>query len=259
MLLHQDLEPLLFINMFEEKSAEAIAKDLFPSIKLETALQLGIQTPEVKRGESAEMHKEPGDKDAIRKLLLTLSGDELGLRLVYGEEVMFVPPTSDRGPRGKIDLVIGTIGENDNAELTINCNKEAVAYLSDTKFSETKQDRKPLATDRPRADKTCILTDAQPVLVVLSVAQVQKSPEPCLLFYGSRSHIRLFLYFKSSDTLLSTSHEFQWKDNDILDVGGVCVVAMLLRTGCAVKYHPQKSLLLFLTCASIQKLVSRMQ
>lgn len=68
MLLHQDVEPLLFIelNMFEEKSAEAIATDLFPSIKLETALQLSIQTPEVKQGESAEMHKEPGDKDAIR-------------------------------------------------------------------------------------------------------------------------------------------------------------------------------------------------
>ena len=108
MLLHQDVEPLLFLNMFEERSTEAIATDLFPSIKFETALQLGIQAPEVKQGESAEMHKEPGDKDAIRKLLLTLSGDELGRRLVYGEEVMFVPPTSDRGPRGKRDLVIGT-------------------------------------------------------------------------------------------------------------------------------------------------------
>lgn len=240
MLLHQDVEPLLFLNMFEERSTEAIATDLFPSIKFETALQLGIQAPEVKQGESAEMHKEPGDKDAIRKLLLTLSGDELGRRLVYGEEVMFVPPTSDRGLRGKIDLVIGTTNENSGAELTINHNKEAVAYLSDTKFSETKQDGKPLATAKARADKTCILTDAQPVLVVLSVSQVQNSQEPCLLFYGSRSHIRPFLYFRSLDILLSTSHEFLWKDNDIIDIGGVCVVAMLLRAERALKYHPSE-------------------
>ena len=135
------------------------------------------------------------------------------------------------------------MGENDNnAELTISRDEEAVTYLSDSKFSETKQEEKPLATNRSRADKTCILTDAQPVLVVLSVAQVQKSPEPCLLFYGSRSHIRPFLYFKSSDTLLSTSHEFQWKDNVILNVSGVCVVAMLLRTGCAVNYKPPEVL-----------------
>ena len=56
------------------------------------------------------------------------------------------------------------MGENDNnAELTISHDKEAVTYLSDSKFSETKQEEKPLATNRPRADKTCILTDAQPV------------------------------------------------------------------------------------------------
>ena len=135
------------------------------------------------------------------------------------------------------------MGENhNNAEITINHDKEAVTYLSDSKFSETKQEEKPLATNRSRADKTCILTDAQPILVVLSVAQVQKSPEPCLLFYGSRSHIRQFLYFKSSDTLLSTSHEFQWKDNDILNVSSVCVVAMLLRTGRAVNYEPPEVL-----------------
>ena len=131
---------------------------------------------------------------------------------------------------------------NNNAELTISHDEEAVTYLSDSKFSESKQEEKPLATNRPRADKTCILTDAQPVLVVLSVAQVQKSLEPCLLFYVSRSHIRPFLYFKSSDTLLSTSHEFQWKDNDILNVSGVCVVAMLLRTGRAVNYEPPEVL-----------------
>ena len=151
---------------------------MFPSLKLETALQIGIQTPEVKQGESAEMHKEPGDKDAIRKLLLTLSGDELGRRLVYGEEVMFVPP-SELVLRDKIDLLIGTMGGNDkNAELPVNREEEAVTYLSDTKFSVTKQEGQPLATDKPRADETCILTDAQPVSVLLSVAQIQKSPEP---------------------------------------------------------------------------------
>lgn len=135
------------------------------------------------------------------------------------------------------------MGENlNNAEITINHDEEAVTYLSDSKFSETEQEGKTLATDRPRADETCILTDAQPILVVLSVAQVQKSLEPCLLLYGSRSHIRPFLYFKSSDALLSTSHEFQWKENDILNVSGVCVVVMLLRTRHAVKQEPPEVL-----------------
>ena len=98
---------------------------------------------------------------------------------------MFVPPSDSRGLRGKIDLLIGTLGED--AELTINHEAVTVTYLSDTKFGATKQQGKSLATDRPRADGIILTeSDAQPVSVLLSVAQVQKSPEPHLLFYGSR-------------------------------------------------------------------------
>ena len=93
-----------------------------------------------------------------------------------------------------------------------------------------------MSADRP-TDGTCLESVAQPIVVLLSAAQVQKSLEPHLLFYGSRSHVRPFLYFKSSDTLLTTQHEFQWRDEGMLDIAGACVVAMLLRSQCAVEYE----------------------
>ena len=43
------------------------------------------------QGQSAEQHKEAGDKEAIRLLLVTLSGDVEQKSIVYGEEVHFVP------------------------------------------------------------------------------------------------------------------------------------------------------------------------
>ena len=44
------------------------------------------------------------------------------------------------------------------------------------------------------------------------------------------------MYFKSSDRLFTTTHVFQWKDEDMLKISGVSAVALLLRSRCAVEY-----------------------
>ena len=64
-------------------NTEEIAKALYPSLKQEVVVQLDLGAPEKVQGESAEVHK---DKDAMRTLLVTLSGDEARRRVVYGEE-----------------------------------------------------------------------------------------------------------------------------------------------------------------------------
>ena len=118
-----------------------------------------------------------------------------------------------------------------DAGLRIDYQSGTVAYLSD------ESDRKRLSLQNPRPDGYLGTTVARPVLVLLSVAQLQKSQDSLLLFYGSRSHIRLFLYFKSTETLLTTKHEFRWRNQDTLDLFGVSIMAMLLRSQHAVCYN----------------------
>ena len=71
---------------------EDVAEALYPSLKQEIIIQLDLAAPEKLQGESAEMHKEPVDKDAMRKLLVSLSEDVACERVVYGEEVRGICP-----------------------------------------------------------------------------------------------------------------------------------------------------------------------
>ena len=54
-----------------------IAKTLFSSVKQEIIVQLGVGAEESVQGQSTEMHKEVTDKNYMRRLLVSLSGDEL--------------------------------------------------------------------------------------------------------------------------------------------------------------------------------------
>ena len=138
MLLHGNHKvPLL--SLFEYCTDEEIAKALYSSIKHEVVSQIGLQVPGKTQGESAEEHKEPGDKDAVRKLLVTLSGDETCGRVVYGEEVKVIPKES-RGPTGYIDLVVGTKGDDANKDLVISHRNSTVMYVRNAAYGETKQE-----------------------------------------------------------------------------------------------------------------------
>ena len=240
-LLHENHKvPLL--SLFEDFTYEDVAKALYHPIKHEVVSQIGLQVPGKTQGQSAEEHKEPGDKDAVRKLLVTLSGDDTYECVIYGEEVHVVPKES-RGPTGYIDLIIGTKGDDANKDLVINHKSSTITYVCNPTYGETKQESTALSASYPVSEEgPCLVSVARPVTVLLSVAQVQKSRDPQVLFYGSRSHIRPFLYFKSSDRLFTTLHEFQWKDRERLNIAGVCAVAMLLRTQCAVDYEPPEVL-----------------
>lgn len=82
--------------MFQETNVEdidKIAEALYPSLKQEIVIELDLAAPE---GDSTEVHKEPVDKDVMRKLLVTLSGDVACRSVIYGEEVIF----DNKGPRG---------------------------------------------------------------------------------------------------------------------------------------------------------------
>ena len=83
--IHKD-QPLLFESLFKETTDEAIAVALYPSHIVE---HLGIQTPAISQGDSGEEHKEFRDNEAIRTLLVSLSGDSVGKPILYGEEVYF--------------------------------------------------------------------------------------------------------------------------------------------------------------------------
>ena len=64
----------------------------------------------------------------MRALLVTLSGDVTHDRVVYGEEVKFIPAEPSRGPNGIIDLIIGTQCDADRSDFGIN-SKQFVTYI----------------------------------------------------------------------------------------------------------------------------------
>lgn len=84
----------------------------------------------------------------------------------------FIPKES-KGPTGKIDLVIGTKGDND-VTTEFNCDTVSVTYTFDTALGEAKKQSIALAADKPRDDGSCLFSVAQPVAVLLSVAPVKK-------------------------------------------------------------------------------------
>lgn len=140
--------------------------------------------------------------------------------------------------------MIGTKDDNDVATDFMIHHCTSVTYISNAVLGEAKQGVS-LAANKPRDDGYCLVTVAQPVTVLPSMAQSQKSAEVYLLFYGSKSHIRPFVYFKSSDRLFTTQHEFQWKDEGMLNISGVCVVALLLRCQCALTYDLPECLAIY--------------
>lgn len=89
-------------------SKEKIATTLFSLIKNQVLHRLGAGVEESVPGQSMEKHKEPDDKKCIRTLIVGLTGDEACERITFGEEVRFEASSNNLGPRGKIDLVVGS-------------------------------------------------------------------------------------------------------------------------------------------------------
>ena len=56
------------------------------------------------------------------------------------------------------------------------------------------------------------------------------------------------MYYKDADILLTTVGDIQWMDEDetVLDITGVCLVALLLRTNRAVQFDEVEDIVAFL-------------
>ena len=283
-----------------DRVANEIAKDLFPAIKNQAIIQLDVAVPKMSPGESAEMHEESIDKNDLRKFIVGLTGDRVGERVQFGEEVEFksVCPT---GPSGIIDLLVGTkMNSVDNAELIIRsvppskgqtvktdvelvCRNldQSVMYVTNTTLGESKnlsvnlsiQNPQPVCERFPQLvpqsqkakPVTMGVTVAQPVLTLLSVGMLYSSESPQVLLYGNRHKIRPFLYYKNTDILLTTDHDFDWRDECRLNLYGVCAVAMLLRYRStdpnpnAIKYVNSTTLEALFKSLKFHQLVSRRQ
>ena len=167
------------------------------------------------------------------------------MSISFGEEVHF-DPLASTGPSGSIDLLIGSKeGSVAEADLQIKLLNDIIIGISNAAMSETKSRHTHLSRVNPQAATVpdgLLVTISQPVLVLLSVAQTFKTSGPHLLFYGNRYHIRPFVYYRSTDILLTTDNDVEWMnvDENALDINGVCLVALLLRTNRAVQFRKEE-------------------
>lgn len=71
---------------------------------------------------------------------------------------------------------------------------------------------------------------SQPVAEILSVSQIHGIKEPVVLFYANRQVFRPFVYYKTADILLTTKQAYRWFSDGHLDICGVMLMALLMRT-----------------------------
>lgn len=233
-------------GLFSDFDVIEAARKLYPSIKHEIVTQLGLFQEETSAGQSTESHKEPVDKESIRTLIVSLSGDSQLSEVVYADEVTF-KSNLGVGPSGIVDLVVGSRCGPEEAEFTLNVPSESdssVVASCHVTFAETKQKSAALARSQPHnvSNEDIVEIDAvaQPVLQVLSLSVLKKDTKrPLLLFFANRNNIRPFVYYKDSDVFLTTD-PFQWKKEDgSLDIDGVTFVSMLLCTSQALMYDSE--------------------
>lgn len=220
----------------EETVTSQIATSLYGQIKQEIIQQFDVGAEECVEGQYMEVHKEVTDKSYVRKLLVSLSGDEALDTISCVEEVTYSPPEST-GPSGCIDLLIGSIEvDTADAPLQLKVHSDFIIGVFNVAMGETKNESTSFSRVR---DSDLLANTAQPVLVLLSAAQAfQETSGPYLLFYANRYTIRPFIYYKSVDILLTTGKDIPWRNRDGsgLNIAGVCLVALLLRTSRAVRF-----------------------
>ena len=79
----------------------------------------------------------------------------------------------------------------------------------------------------------------QPAVQLLSVSHMKgfREEEPTVLFFGTRTHIRPYVYFVTSDILLTTEKPLVWQQEDRIHLQGLIVAALLTQAVPGVKYR----------------------
>ena len=238
------------LNLFNYDSTEVSVR-LQNSMSALVLALFDIASTAVSPGQSTEHHKEPEDKRALTKLLAQLSRTPSSpTPIVYADEVIFEPQCS--GPHGIFDQLIGhkksdesDIGHNESALPPVD---SAVVVLHGARYhtglaeeclAESKQKKSALGNKPGRIPDHDGVHTVQPTVELLAVSQLEafKTNEPSLLFFGTRAHIRPYLYYPSCDILLTFPEAFQWRDQQKLDIIGTTIVGLLMRTGDVTKFR----------------------
>jgi len=113
-------------------------------------------------------HKEHIDKDHVRKLLVSLSGDKECKPMVFADEVM---PENNHsyGPTGRIDLCVGTRCDEEDAAYCVTTTTRT-CWICHVSFAETKSESISLSKAKSSLGSSEIGQVAQPVLEILSLA-----------------------------------------------------------------------------------------
>ena len=221
-------KPVPLLAFFEYVSPTNLAYKLQEPLKHQIIEQFGIaQMTEVQN--SMEQHKEVKDKECVKTLLVGLLPTK-GDRVTFAEEVMFCLPADVKGPHGLFDLMVGIQTQQEQFQtqqdqiLTLCADGLEGAVFGRVK-SETQ------ALSRVRIDAELGVT-AQAAIELLSASQLMTPASvPKLLFLANRYYCRPFLYFKDVDILVTTKEAFAWRNKDMLQLKGVCAIAVLLQCG----------------------------
>ena len=234
------------LNLFDNYDLTEISVRLQNSISSLLVSLFDIASTAVSPGQSTEHHKEPEDKRALTKLLVQMSlRPSSPTPLVYADEVIFDPRCS--GPHGTFDQLIGhkSSDEFDNESDTPPVDSAVIVThggdwdctgLTEVCLAESKSvlGNKPNRIHVQDGDHT-----VQPTVQLLAVSQLEgfKMSEPSLLFFGTRTHIRPYIYYQSCDILLTFPEAFQWKNEQKLDILGTTIVGLLMRTGDVTQFR----------------------
>ena len=159
--------------------------------------QLGVVTTSETAGQATEHHKEPNDKAALRDFLMVLAtrGDRKE-SIVFSDEMEFIPPDKV-GPHGKLDLLVGTRDGKGSMLHPIIVKQAEVGEttrLQQALLGESKSSLSALYNKRSVSPDSS--STVQPSVQLLSVSQLKgfREEEPTVLFFGTITHIRPYIY-----------------------------------------------------------------
>lgn len=196
----------------------------------------GVGTTAETPGSSTEVHKEPEDKVAVKKIMCILADNKIG-PTVYSDEILF-RPQSNSGPHGILDLIIGVKKTEDDDLHHYVVVKHT--NLSDIKLggittAETKAPYERLVakqvTEHPEESKIDLQIVVQPVVQLASVAHLFPPDQPVVLLFANRCFVRPFIYYRRDDIMLTTKLAYEWhsvKDRRLV-VEGVVMMALLMQ------------------------------
>ena len=209
----------------------------------------GLASTTTNEGSSTEYHKEYNDKAVLKLLLGHIKAGSIAEEVVHSDEVIYSLPENSVGFHGVLDLLIcSTLTEDCAPSLVLKYGSEQLD-LSHPLFSETKSVNSynlvgenvqkstevnlvaGSSEDKYGKDIRDIQSCCQPAVQLLTVSQIT-AENPLVLIYANRQVFRPFIYYKTTDMLLTTKEAYVWNvTENKLDVHGVLLMAILSAKG----------------------------